>query len=522
MAGGLIQLVAYGIQDLYLTGDPQITFFKLVYRRHTNFSIESIEQNFSSKANFGETVGCTLSRSGDLVSKIFVCVDIPSIPDFFDITTGETDNIKKFAWVNNLGYALINDVNIEIGGKQIDKQYGEWMFIWSQVSNRHDEALSKMIGNLPEIFTFTNGKPSYRLYIPLEFWFCRNSGLSLPMIALASSSIKINVKFRNADECYRIGPTHSIDIMEDIIPFRSGDYIYQTINGQTINGYVIDYDYLTKKLYYIKIHGPTNVRKNFESYMNDDFESQSTNHFSEYRIYDSINKRYCTPKPGSVESIEYTSLEQEPHIINAFLYVNYVYLDEEERNLFAKMSHEYLIEQIQFNQEIGIQNVNIKQKLTLNHPCKSHYWVVQLDSLVGPKTMNDRFNFTTSHVRYNTTNMSNNFYGESLVDRAKLMLNNRERFSERSWQFFNYLQPFEHHYRGPQLGINTYSPSLNPESIQPSSTINMTKIDDIFMDMHLKNVINYNNTCKIRSYTVNYNIFRVFLNQGSLAFDMNN
>src|SRR5580765_2421856 len=121
MAGGLIQLVAYGVQDLYLTGDPQITYFKILYRRHSNFSVESIVQNFSSPANFGETVSCTLSRAGDLIGETFLYVEIPAIPKFINQTTGEEDETKQIAWVHNLGYALIQEIFIEIGGKLIDK-----------------------------------------------------------------------------------------------------------------------------------------------------------------------------------------------------------------------------------------------------------------------------------------------------------------------------------------------------------------------------------------------------------------
>jgi hypothetical protein len=574
MAAGLIQLVAYGVQDLYLTGDPQITFFKILYRRHTNFSIESVIQNFSASANFGETVTCTISRAGDLVGKIFLYVEIPALPKFVNQNTGEEDIIKKIAWVNNLGYALVQEITIEIGGKQIDKQYGEWMYIWSQVSNRQNHALDKMIGNVPMIYEFSNGKPGYQLYIPLEFWFCRNTGLSLPLIALASSDIKITVTFRRLDECYRIGPTNSIEILEDIVPFEPGDYIEQTVNKQTIYGYVISYDYLQKKLYYIKIQNPNASKKTFESYQepvknindqNKEVSKELTNLFKEsvehahnkipavlnnfiqqkilpkniinninyhdnisYRIYNSITHKYCTPKPNTKELIEQTSLVNKPRFVNSFLYVNYVYLDNDERNKFSRTNHEYLIEQIQFNQEIGVKSPNVKQNLSLNHPCKAHYWVGQLDSLVGPGTINDLFNYTTSHIHHDKINnqsdgeqklqQSENFYGKNIVEKAKLIINGKARFSERGPEFFNLVEPYQHHHRGPAPGINVYSVSIYQEDHQPSSTINMSKIDYISMQMRLDNSINMQNTVKIRSYTINYNILRICFNLGGLAF----
>jgi hypothetical protein len=566
MAGGLIQLVAYGVQDIYLTGDPQITFFKILYRRHTNFCIESIVQNFTSKPNFGETASCTLARVGDLVGQIFLYVEIPTIPKFINQITGEEDFVKKMAWVTNLGYALISDTSIEIGGKLIDKQYGEWMYIWSQVSNKKDHVLDKMIGNVPSIYEFTNGKPGYQLYIPLEFWFCRNTGLALPLISLASSDVKINFTFRKLEECYRAGPTNSIEILEDIIPFKPGDYIEQTINGQTIYGYVIGFDYLQKKLYYIKINGPTASKKSFESYQNHSGPTQINspygfnpnsvqtnkqptiipkdflNNFS-YRIYDTITGTYVTPKPNGREFIEQTLLPIKPQIVNSFLYVNYAYLDAEERNKFARLNHEYLIEQIQFNQEIGIKSPNVKQNLSLNHPCKAIYWVAQLDSLVGQGTINDLFNYTSSPIYYPKTgtnklplgipnyfdnnmcptidshlNKHERFYGKNLVSSAKIVINSRNRFGTRTSEYFNLVEPYEHHHRGPNLGINVYSFSLYPQQHQPSSTINMSKIDHACMQMRLQNNVTTQNTARIRTYTVNYNILRIFFNLGGLAF----
>ena len=577
MGGAIIQLVARGIQDTYLTSDPQITFFKVLYRRYTNFSIESIPQYFSSAANFGETVSCTISRAGDLVGQIYLYVEIPAIPMFTD--NGQIDEVRKFAWVRNLGHALIQEVSIEIGGKLIDKQYGEWMHIWSELTSKQDDALNKMIGNVPEMYDFSNGKASYQLYVPLHFWFCRNNGLSLPLIALASSDVKLTVTFRKLEECYRIGPTHSIEILEDIVPFEPGDYIEQTVNSQTIYGYVINYDYLHKKLNYIKIQCPSAKKKAFETYQDDNnpfntndsntlFIQFKPNKYSEkkssnninchshmhthpgvptnpvnhvpYRIYNSITRSYCTPKPNTREYVEQTDLPFKPYFVNAFLYVDYVYLDTEERSKFSRTTHEYLIEQIQFNQEIDVQSPNIKQDLTLNHPCKAHYWIVQLDSLVGPGTINDLFNYTSSHIRlfcfsnhthtskFSTANTierstantikGSKFSGTNIVEKVALILNGRSRFGERGSYYTNLVEPYEHHHRGPSIGINIYSPSLYPENHQPSSTINMSKIDHICMQMRLNNTINPQNTARIRSYTINYNILKIFYNMGGLAF----
>lgn len=508
MGGALIQLVAYGIQDLYLTSDPQITYFKIIYRRHTNFSIESVLQPFSSPANFNEKVTCTLSRSGDLVEQIYLYVGLPPVYKFIDCD-GQEDLIKKFAWVESVGYAMIKEVTIEIGGKKIDRQYGEFLYLWEQLSGRQPLGINKMVGNVPELTSFTNGKNAYQLFIPLKFWFCKNNGLSLPIIALASTDVKITVIFRRFEECSRIGPTFSIEILEDVCPFNPGDYIEQIDSvGNIIYGYFMDYDYITKRISYIKIVADCAINKRFCS---QEFCDKKLN----CRIYSSLNKKlFCMPVPGCAEQIENTCINA-PSFINSFLYVNYIYLDTDERLKFGRSNHEYLIDQVQINETIGIKSPNVKQNLNLNHPCKEHIWIAQLDMLVGPNTINDIFNYTDSPIRY----PDGRFYGKDLVRSATLVLNGQNRFETRESEYFNHIVPMQCHYRGPPKGINVYSFSLYPEDHQPSSTCNMSRIDYIVMLMHLSKTICILNTCKIRSYTTNYNILRIFFNLGGLAFE---
>ena len=496
MTGAIIQLVAYGVQDLYLTGDPEITFFKIVYRRHTNFAQESVKQTFSATANFGEKVTCTIGRVGDLIGQMFLYVRLPAIPKFIDQCTGLEDLTRKFAWTRYIGYALIKETTFEIGGKLIDRQYGEWLYIWEQLTTRQDIGSDKLTGNIPYLYEFTNGKSAADLFIPLKYYFNRNNGLALPLIALASVDIKITFTFRRAEECYSLGPTHSIKLDSDICPFKPGDYIAQTIGCETIYGYYTHFDYLSKRLSYIKICSPTAVKRDFEP---------------GYCIYNPITQ--ISTMPVACEAYESTHM-LPICFVNSWLYVNYIFLDSDERLKFARSTHEYLMEQIQYNQLIGIQSPNIGQNLNLSHPCKSHYWIAQLDSLVGPRTINDRFNFTSSPVRF----PCGKFYGRDLVRKARLLLNGNNRFKTRSADFFNLTEPYSRHYRGPVPGINMYSFCFNPEESQPSGTCNMSKFDYIQMKQTLDRVINPQNTCTVRSYTLNYNILRIFFNLGGIAF----
>ena len=136
MGGGLMQLVAYGAQDVYLTGNPQITFWKVTYRRYTNFSIESIEQTFNGQADFGRRVQCTISRNGDLAYRTYLQVTLPEINQLMGLgnyTTGQNTGVYA-RWLDYPGEQLVAQVEVEIGGQRIDRQYGDWMHIWNQLT----------------------------------------------------------------------------------------------------------------------------------------------------------------------------------------------------------------------------------------------------------------------------------------------------------------------------------------------------------------------------------------------------
>ena len=172
MGGGLMQLVAYGAQDIYLTGNPQITFFKVVYRRHTNFAMESIRQTFDGQVGGGNRVSCTVSRNGDLVGRMYLEVTLTG-----GICSGAVE-----------AFDLIDTVEVEIGGQRIDRHYGQWMHIWTALT--HDVDAVAMLNSL------TQAAAAETVVIPLQFWFNRNPGLALPLIALQYHEVKVIVEFK--------------------------------------------------------------------------------------------------------------------------------------------------------------------------------------------------------------------------------------------------------------------------------------------------------------------------------------
>jgi len=184
MGGGLMQLVAYGAQDIYLTGNPQITFFKVVYRRHTNFAIEAIPQTFDGSANFGKRVSCTIPRNGDLVGRCYLRVKLDAA-----VTTSVTNPADM--------RRLIKNCELEIGGQRIDKQYYLWQAAWHQLTlgQGQQQRLSSMV----EASDKGSGEGVNDVwYLPLDFFFCRHAGLALPLIALQYHEVKVIIELDTA------------------------------------------------------------------------------------------------------------------------------------------------------------------------------------------------------------------------------------------------------------------------------------------------------------------------------------
>jgi hypothetical protein len=459
MGGGLLQLVAYGAQDVYLTGNPQITFFKVVYRRHTNFAIEAIQQTFNGTAGYGQTVNCQISRNGDLINRVYLQVSLPKTTGTRTLTTGTR-------YVNYVGLRLIKSVLIEIGGQQIDKHYSDWLYIWNELSLPRGKryGYDTMVGADKDFTTFNNTT----LYIPLEFWFCRNVGLALPLIALQYHEVKIKIDFETKANC-------AFDLVDTDATADSA---------------------LT----------PANV----------------------------------------------------PDITDMSLWVDYIFLDTDERRRFAQLSHEYLIEQLQFTgTETLNNNANNRIKLNFNHPCKELVWVAK------PKFDKKAswYNYTnTDHVdltkialtevkpRYGTgaANVSSNYITDFTTSNymfgydfatttttsltastpfadAILQLNGNDRFSVRDGAYFSYVQPYQHHTNIPSNpGISVYSFALKPEDHQPSGTLNMSRIDTATLMITTKDVSKYTTGSTtfdgINIYAVNYNVLRILSGMGGLAY----
>jgi len=228
MGGGLMQLVAYGAQDIYLTGNPQITFFKVVYRRHTNFSMEAIQQTLNGTlAVGGSTVTCTISRNGDLVGRMWLAGEVKMTSITF--TTGLT----YCNWTNNTGHAFVKECEVEIGGQRIDRHYSQWLDVWNELTD-HDESewigLNKHAAKNAYLKSNTSAGPAdlLQIYVPLPFWFCRNPGLALPLIALQYHEVKVKLTTRAITSLINTDASAGSDVSASATPDVAlwCDYIY--------------------------------------------------------------------------------------------------------------------------------------------------------------------------------------------------------------------------------------------------------------------------------------------------------
>jgi len=511
MTGGIIQLVAIGPENIFLTMDPQITFFKIIYRRHTNFAMEAIPQKFTTKLDFGRKASCTISKSGDLVSNIWLVLTTPYIPKF--TIGGEEDTITKFAWIRKLGYGLIKSVEIEIGGQLIDKHYGDWLNIYSELLGLQYKKIDKLIGNIESMYSFTNGKGQQLLYIPLQFWFNRIDGLALPLVSLIYSEVKINVEINNISNCYLINPTHYIELDDTIVNFEKGEYIEQSIGDSVAKGMFNYFDITTKRLYYLKIS-----RENFLSIQltnptyDDIYGALHTPANYVYRIYGLTSGYYVMPGINKMQQVHSHSKLPTLSLQNCFLLVNYIYLDIDERKKLASSEHEYLIEKIYITKKTIIQNSNATAYIDLIQPVKYFVWVAQYGYLLDTNN-NDLFNYTDDY-KYDE---NNNLVGNNIILQETLLFNNQERLSYRDSLYFSHIQPVTY-FNLDNVGINVYSFSLNPTLYQPSGYCNSSQISDIDLRLTLNKNIKFNNEVILRGYGVVYEILRIVNGISGIVF----
>jgi hypothetical protein len=555
MGGGLMQLVAYGAQDVYLSGNPQITFFKVVYRRHTNFSVEPIPQTWNGAADFGRTVSCDVSRNGDLIGSMYVVVQLAS---------KTPDASRPWGYVNRLGHALLESVKVEIGGSKIDEQYGDWLNIWYELTHKtgQERGYAKMIGDLPELKAVnSNVKPTKTLHVPLQFWFNRNNGLALPLIALQYHQVRMTAKFREAAQCVNYNltaPTSSeLPSMSDC--YLLIDYFYldseerkrfaqsqheylieqlQFTGAESLpalqNKYRLNFNHPSKFLVWAPHLQRYNQRESWVSYAHDGDWAAARDRMAKViaaaastglNVTDTASEITATaPNATTIGDLVEPVRAAVGGITSALLnkvevkFVAKTAVNADAAVRIASSAADLLDNAIVTRNELTMEDLS----LTLSQLRGSLATNAEAYLLLG---------FFEQQVvnHFNYGNMVDG--SDNPVSSCKLQLNGHDRFQTRDGEYFNYVQPHQHFSNTPADGINVYSFALKPEDHQPSGTCNFSRIDNTTLNVSLgKNNEVGNNTYLtnfvggsasnsiVNIFDVNYNVLRVMSGMGGLAY----
>ena len=532
-----MQLVAYGAQDAYLTGNPMITFFKVVYRRHTNFAIEAIENTFSGSADFSKRVQCQVVRNGDLISKVYLKVTLAGANTTPPALLNGVANpaVKTWAWVSKIGHTIIKNVELTIGGTQIDKQCGDWLNIWYELARNfaHDRGYDKMIGNNSDMVTLAHSRADTTIYVPLQFFFNRNEGLALPLIALQYHDVRINFEFRGLNECL----VHSADlnIATDLSGLKfldaslfvdyifldteerkrfaqtSHEYLIEQVQftgdesvSQTNQKFKLNFNHPTKALYWGVRYGKYTSGRPYLAYdiqNQDDMRLLATRRFA---------LRCCEYTSAVVSGVTVYSLATSSN--NSLVLNPAISTTSVEGLLFAAINPSFLVSSV-----LDVDNITIfgRQLIDseLSIPCDDFF---KKYNLVVPFTSQGSPLYDVVVRQWDNYAINLNKTKNPLVQ-GNIQLNGHDRYVIRDGNYHNYVQPWQHQTNTPSDGINMYSFGLRPEQHQPSGSCNMSRIDNATLALTFDPSVSSGDN-KISVYALNYNVLRIQSGMGGLAY----
>jgi hypothetical protein len=562
MPAALMILAAVGSESQNLIGNPQLTFFKMVYKHYANFATEPIELALEGTPDIdfskGPTVRCTIDRNADLLSHMYLLVDIPDIYSGYDESI--VPNLGyQFQWIRELGSQMIKSVSLSIGGLTVQKLQGNFIQLWHELyspTNKNLDVFQHMSGNVPDMYdpaqsqyakgvyptstldpTLTDdpeltvpalpntadiANPYLRtasvrgrtLYIPLPFWFSQNSGQALPLVALQKNDTTVTIEFRPLRELYRVRDTNA----------ASPTY------GQ----------HIAPEL--------TNAKHNINSFVS--------------AVAGGVDGQRSSVSARQGNNLQQTdiSARNQKLNVNPRLLCTYVFLDEKERTRFATTNHKYLIEKYDYLREGGIYNTTL-QKMHLNHPTKSILWFLQHEDA---PLRNDWSNYTnwktyggkapayslgayvpeegeevhqitgdatdTIPIRFprcRPTGSASTFLTKfdypaterHILKEGTLLLNGIELFTTRHSDFFEYVQAYEHEHKRSVPGVYSYSFALLPRQFQPSGACDMSRVQQT----DLKLVTQTQNTDDMLKYvlqviSVHYNVLDIMGGMGHLEY----
>jgi hypothetical protein len=455
MAGGLMQLVAYGAQDVYLTGQPKVTFFQAVYKRHTNFAMENIQQTLNGTASSGGRVSVTIARNGDLVGNMYVRLQPNvSINGSTGLVVPTSNNLVTD--VNWIAERAIADLELTIGGQRIDKHYQAWWRLYAELFLADEDKIlwGKMCGcsSSPQNTAVNGTAPS--VYLPLLFFFNRNPGLYLPLIALQYHEVRLDFNLTSYFGTYFASSVFEV----------WANYVYLDTEERRRFAQK-GHEYLIEQLQHTGADsvgtGTNQIRLSY-------------NHPVKELIWCYTNPNY----PGVVSS---TATGIGSNLNSMWNFTS----NCANVNITSNLQQFFVSNNYVMPHHIGAPHIFTGAGVTGNAFWTEDYLQLGGVNEVGP------------------------------LDSFKLILNGQDRFAPQAGKYFNQVQPFYHHSGNPYPGIYTYSFALQPEEHQPTGTCNFSRIDNAQVAPVIKPGCN---TTQQRMFAVNYNILRIQSGMGGLAF----
>lgn len=553
MSGGLMQLVAYGAQDVYLTGNPMITFWKVVYRRHTNFAVEGIVQVFNGSPDLGRQTSVNITRNGDLITNMYLMTRLSAL---------DAGSDNKVAWVDCVGHALIDYVELEIGGSKIDKHYGDWLNIWRELTLPvgQTRGYDQMIGNTQTARSLKQTHNAYQLYVPLQFFNCRNNGLALPLISLQYHDVRVNFQFRNKNDLLvtsaGTSPSAITAAMENtnlLVDFIYLDSEERKRFAQASHEYLIEqlqftgpesvtsdnekprlnYNHPSKFVVWALKLGRYTVGNSFLAYNANDWvaaRDTATKRFilnvaartdaSDGTSEDTAGEYLLVFGSGAVDGILHkpagltSTANTIWNVITKNGTQNPRLIDDGDNKVKGSSGPFMTLDNIIYAEPIPKQYMSM--------PASSVFTGVT-SQLSDSKVEGDENIRVVQFCNYGM-----HIDGEhNPTTQAHIQLNGHDRFSPRDGNYFNYVHPLQHFPNTPKDGINTYSFALNPVEHQPSGTVNFSRIDNT--QLHIKfgvpsgESLSFKNdylddSSNLHIFTVNYNVLRIMSGMGGLAY----
>lgn len=457
MKGPLLELVLVGAIDQHITASPEISYFKAVYKRHTNFAMESVKQTFGTSPVLGSgsiTATCKIGRVGDLLGEVYFNFRLPAI---------YSSSEYKFRWIKNIGEYIIYKYSLRMDTQLVDEGYGEWIEVWNELSMPSGKRgmYNEMIGNVPdmnnpladdtyavvknnmltyETYAQSTGPndpsiPERRLMVPIPFWFTKNPALALPLVALQYQNVEVVLELRSVDQLYQIYDENA-DVY--VSPARYAQLYPNKVEDITIGNFL------------------TPVGQ--------------------------------PPAPNQL-------------FLDAYLECNYIFLDKAEQTLVATSSLDYLVERTYRTEVGGIRGTGTID-LKISNAVKELVWFARRSDA---NNYNDWTNFTATYPENKAA---------PIMSTAKLIWNGMDRIEEKPGDFFNKIQPYQHHTNSPRQGIYCYNFGLYPEKWQPSGSFNASMISRNQMFV-TTTTPGQENTFVV--YALYYNIFHVVSGRGGMV-----